>query len=115
MRYLRFFGAVRRRLATGALRSLGGVRASGEVRTAPERTVISGPLLAGRQLLFDPIEAAEAPAEVVDHVDERRLARARHDRASVLERAVVAEDDVQNGLRELPGNPSIRSIARRTM
>ena len=34
---------------------------------------------------------------------ERRLARARHDRAAVLERAVVGEDDVPDRLRELRG------------
>ena len=32
---------------------------------------------------------------------ERRLARAGHDRAAVLERAVVGEDDVPDRLREL--------------
>ena len=34
---------------------------------------------------------------------ERRLARAWNDRAAVLERPVVAEDDVQHRLRELGG------------
>ena len=34
---------------------------------------------------------------------ERRLARARHHRAAVLERAVMGEDDVPHRLRELGG------------
>ena len=36
---------------------------------------------------------------------ERRLARARDDRAAVLERAVMAEDDVQHRLGELRREP----------
>ena len=50
------------------------------------------------EALLDPVEAAEVAAEVVDHVHERGLARARDHRAAVLELAVVAEDDVEHGL-----------------
>ena len=55
------------------------------------------------QLLLEPVEAPEAAAEVVDHVHERRLARAGDHRAAVLERAVMAEDDVEDRLRQLRG------------
>ena len=85
-----------------------------EIGAPAQSLVVARPLLPGRQLLLDPVEAPEAAAEVVDHVDERRLAGARDDRAPVLERAVVTEDDVQHRLRDLGGNPSSRSIARRT-
>ena len=70
---------------------------------------------AGGELLLQPVEAAQPPAEVVDHVHERRLARARHDRAAVLERAVVAEDDVRAPpARARAGSRRSSSIARRT-
>ena len=67
---------------------------------AAERAVEARPARAVGQLLLEPVERAEPAAEVVDEVHERRLARARHDRAAVLERAVVAEDDVQHRLGE---------------
>ena len=75
--------------------------ARGEEGAAADRAVEARPALAGGELLLEPVEAAEPPAEVVDHVHERRLARARHDRAAVLERAVVGEDDVPDRLRQL--------------
>ena len=51
---------------------------------------------AGRELLLEAVEGAEAAAEVVDHVHERGLARARDDGRAVGQRAVVAQDDVQH-------------------
>ena len=47
-------------------------------------------------------------------MDERRLACARDDGASVLEQPVVGEDDVQKRAGALGGNPGVLSIARRT-
>src|SRR5208283_1774459 len=77
-----------------------GERALAEERSRADRAVERGPGGAGCQLLLEPVEAAEASAEVVDHVHERRLARARHHRAAMLERAVVGQDDVPERLRE---------------
>ena len=99
--------SVRRRLRLRRRRRASAARRSrlrpGRAKYAPppERLVVTRPLLARGELLLEPVEAAQPAPEVVDHVDERRLARARHDRAAVLERAVVAEDDVQHGLRQL--------------
>ena len=72
-----------------------------EVGRAGDRPVEARPALAVGERLLDPVEAAEPPAEVVDHVHERRLARARHDRRTVLELPVVGEDDVEHRLRGL--------------
>ena len=75
----------------------------------------SSTMLPGRQLLLQPVEGAETAAEVVDHVHERRLARARNHGAAVGERAVVAEDDVAERPEPAPaGSRSRSSIARRT-
>src|SRR5436190_20430796 len=79
-----------------AIRRRGAAR--GEERRARQRAVEARPGLAVRERLLQAVEAAELAAEVVDHVDERGLARARHDRRAVLELAVVAQDDVQQGL-----------------
>ena len=82
-------------------RPLGGFAQSarGEVGRPRQRPVEPRPALAAREALFDPVEASEPAAQVVDHVDERGLARAWDDRAAVLEHAVVGEDDVEHGLR----------------
>src|SRR3954470_4898913 len=72
-----------------------------EVRARADAAVEGGPALARGEALLEAVEASEAPAEIVDVVHERRLARARNDGAAVLERAVVAEDDVQHRLRGL--------------
>ena len=74
--------------------------------TAPQArdesaAVEARPGLAGGELALEPVEAAEAAAEVVDHVDQDRLAGGRDDRGAVLELAVVAEDDVEDGLGEV--------------
>src|SRR3954470_8931151 len=50
-----------------------GLRAGPEVGRAGDRAVEARPALAARQRLLDPVERAEPPAEVVDHVDEGRL------------------------------------------
>ena len=76
------------RLQRRPRRGLRGLDAR-EERAAAERAVERRPALARRQLLLQPVEGAQAAAEVVDEVHERRLARARHDRRAVLERAVV--------------------------
>ena len=75
----------------------------GEANHAPPPSARSYPdqARAVRQLLLQPVEGAQPAAEVVDHVHERRLARAGHDRRAVLELAVMAEDDVQHGDLEL--------------
>src|ERR1044071_73319 len=78
--------------------SSGGALA--EVGGAGESPVEAGPGLARGELALEAIEAAEAPAEAVDHVDENGLAGGGHHRRSVFERAVVGEDDVQNRLGE---------------
>src|SRR5690348_17458414 len=80
-----------------ALCGLGGLCVSGrgarrslaEVRRARDAPVVARPALAVSQRLLDPVEAPEPAAEVVDHVHERRLARARDDGRAVLELAVV--------------------------
>src|SRR6185312_3891278 len=76
-----------------------------EERAAAQRAIEGRPAAALRQLLLEPVERAELAAQVVDHVDERGLARARDDRRAVLERAVVAEDDVEHGGGELLREP----------
>src|SRR3954447_12021001 len=70
-----------------------------EVRRARDRPVEARPALALAQRLLDPVERAEPAAEVVDHVHERRLARARDHRRAVLELPVVRQDDVEKCLR----------------
>ena len=77
------------------------VAALQEERPGADRAVERRPAPAGCELLLEPVEAAQAPSEVVDHVHERGLARAGHDRAAVLERAVVGEDDVTDRLGQL--------------
>ena len=79
---------------------LGGVAAR-EVRRAVQSAVEARPALAVAERLLEPVEAAELAAEVVDRVDECGLARARDHRAAVLERAVVGQDDVEDGLGRL--------------
>src|SRR4051812_11413307 len=74
---------------------LGRSRALAEVGGARYPAVVARPALTVRQRFLDPVEAPEPAAEVVDHVDERGLARARHDRRAVLELAVVRQDDVE--------------------
>src|SRR5690349_12949302 len=64
-------------------------RRGGEVRATAERAVEARPALTAGQLLLQAVEGAQAAAEVVAEVHERRLARARDDRAAVLQRAVV--------------------------
>src|SRR5579864_3834431 len=93
-----------RRRRRGALRGAAlNLGAAGEERPGADALVEPGPLLAGCEALLDAVKAPELAAEVVHHVDERRLAGARDHRAAVLERAVVAEDDVQHRLLELSG------------
>src|SRR4051794_32109544 len=75
----------------------------GEVGAAAERAVERRPLAARGDPLPEPVERAEPPAEVVDHVHERGLARARDHGRAVLERPVVGEDDVQHGAGEMLG------------
>src|SRR5436305_9227807 len=70
----------------------------GEVRARADRAIKARPALPRREILLQAIERAEPPAEVVAEVHERRLARAWDHRAAVLEAAVMAEDDVQQGL-----------------
>src|SRR5205085_3014680 len=77
--------------------------AGAEIGTPAQRLVVCRPLLASRELLLDPVEAAQPTTQVVDHVHQRRLASARNHGAAVLERAVVAEDDVQDRLLEVGG------------
>src|SRR6516164_5804491 len=91
----------------GPLRSfaLGLLGARREVRAGPEALVVSRPFLARGKPLFDAIEAAKLAAEVVDRVDQRRLAGAGHDRTAVLERPVVTEDDVQERPFEVRREP----------
>ena len=57
------------------------------------------PRLAVGKLALDAVEAAELAAEVVDRVDQGRLAGGGHHRRAVLERPVVGEDDVEDRLR----------------
>ena len=110
-------GSHRDPLATWAVcaTGLGGFAlacpAAGEVGGVGDAAVEVGPALAVGQRLLDAVEAAQVAAEVVDHVHERGLARAGHDRAAVLELAVVGEDDVEHGLgRRRRGKPSMSSI-----
>src|SRR4051794_20774127 len=86
-----------------------------EVGAARNAAVEPGPALALGEALLDPVEAAQCAAQVVDHVDERGLTRARHHRAAVLELAVVGEHDVSTASAHWGGKPSIPSISRRTM
>src|SRR4029077_6824891 len=93
-----------------------------EVRGARERAVKARPGLAGGELALETVEAAEAAAEVVDHVDEDGLAGGGDDRRAVLELAVVAEDDVEHGLgqrrleaRELLDLPAHQVVAERDL
>src|SRR3954451_14888817 len=85
-----------RRLAR--LARLAGTRGAREVRAAPDRAIEARPARARGQLLLEAVDRAQAAAEVVAEVHERRLARAGEHRAAVLEAAVVAEDDVQHRL-----------------
>src|SRR4051794_5236822 len=73
--------------------------APAEVGGGRDPAVEVRPARALGERLLDPVEAAEVAAEVVQEVHERGLARAGHDRAAVLELAVVAEDDVQKRVR----------------
>src|SRR3712207_8795641 len=57
-----------------------------------DRPVEARPRRALGQLLLEPVEAAQAAAEVVDEVHQRRLAGARDDRAAVGQRAVGSEE-----------------------
>src|SRR3954471_11077236 len=77
-----------------------GGGALAEIGRARERPVEARPGLAGGELALEAVEAAEAAAEVVDHVDEDGLAGGGDDRGAVFERAVVGEDDVQDRLGE---------------
>src|SRR5829696_3104774 len=63
--------------------------AGGEVGPRAERAVERRPRLPVAQLLLEPVERAQAAAEVVAEVHERRLAGARDHGRPVLERAVV--------------------------
>src|SRR5439155_5191460 len=75
-------------LALALALGLGG----GKEGAAPDALVKGRPPLTGGEALLQPVEAAQAPPEVVDHVDQRGLAGAGHNRTSVLKAAVVAED-----------------------
>ncbi len=75
--------------------------ALGEEGAAGESAVEARPGLAGGELALEAVEAAEAAAEVVDHVDEDGLAGGGDDRRAVLQLAVVAEDDVEDALGEV--------------
>src|SRR5437667_12838482 len=81
---------------SGLAPALGG--GGGEAGRAREPAVEARPALAVGQALLEPVEAAEGATELVDHVDQGGLARARNDRAAVLQQAVVAQDDMENGL-----------------
>jgi len=85
----------------GRSRSPSGSAALGEVGAGPDPLVKRAPALAGGQLPFEAVEAAEPSAQVVDHVHERRLARAGDDRATVRKRSMMGEDDVQKRSLEL--------------
>src|SRR5437763_3032663 len=74
-----------------------------EERGSGERAIEPGPTLPVAEALLDPVEASERSTEVVDHVHERGLARARHHGTSVLELPVVREHDVEYGLGVLLG------------
>ena len=87
--------------------------AIGEECAGADRAVEARPPATGAELLLQAVEAPEPPAEVVDHVDDRRLPGAGDDGAAVLERAVVGEDDVPDRLRKLGGNPAMSSISLR--
>src|ERR671915_2390518 len=80
------------------------VRPAGEEGRGRDPAVELGPARAVGERLLDPVKAPEVAAQVVDEMHERRLASARHDRAAVLELAVVAENDVEQsvgvGVRE---------------
>ncbi len=89
-------------------------RAAARTTRRRDRAVEPRPLLPAPQLLLEPVERAEAAAEVVDHVHERGLARAGHDRAAVGQRPVVAEDDVAHRARERLREAGRSSISRRT-
>src|SRR5258708_9133519 len=85
-----------------ALRGLAlSMRALAEVGAAADAFVVPGPLGAVWKLFLEAVEAAEPAAEVVDHVPQRRLAGAWGHPAALLERALVAEDDVP----QLPPEP----------
>src|SRR5262249_26037245 len=75
------------------------------IGAAADRLIVVSPPFAVGQVSLDPIEAAELRPEVVSHVHQRRLTGAGHHRAPVLERAVVAEDNVQECLRDLLREP----------
>src|SRR5205823_12756330 len=88
--------------ALALLAARGGV-AIGEEGARAERAVEARPATSGGQPELEAVEASQAPAEVVDHVHQRGLARAWQHRAAVLERSVVGEDDVAERLGELAG------------
>jgi len=72
-----------------------------EVGRGVDPAVEPRPSLTVGEAALDPIEAAELAAEVVHHVDQGGLPGGGHDRRAVLERSVVAEDDVQHRLRQI--------------
>ena len=88
--------AVLNRVATLLARRAELQRRAGRSRPSRRGAVEARPGLAGGELALEAVEAAEAAAEVVDHVDEDGLAGGGDDRRAVLERAVVAEDDVED-------------------
>ena len=69
---------------------------------AGKRTIVLRPGRALLKALLEAVEASERAAEVVDRVHDRRLACGRRDRAPVLERAVMREQDVEHRARKLP-------------
>src|SRR3954452_15428219 len=76
-------------------------RARAEEGRAVDAAVEARPALTVRELLLEPVEAAELAAEVVDRVHQGRFAgRGDHLRA-VLELSVVGQDDVDDRLGEV--------------
>ena len=107
---VRRIAALHRDVLSAAERS-GGARGRSRpsresARSKPDQDSPAG------ELALEPVEAAEPAAEVVDHVDERRpRGCAGTTGRAVLERAVVAEDDVQDAPAPASGSkPGISSI-----